>query len=184
MSDKIKQVALRIKALREIAGVGAEALARELNIPVETYLNYESGKTDIPVSFLLEFSHKFNAELTSLLTGEEPRLHQYCLVRKGKAPTVDRRKEYNYFDLAYNFIHKKAEVFFIKVDPHPESVKRKYYSHPGQEFTYVLEGTLKIVLDGHEVVLEKGDSLYFDSGKAHAMIAMRKKPAKFLAVIL
>ena len=173
-----------MKALREISGVAAEALAKELKIPVETYLTYESGEADIPVSILLEIAHRFNAELTSLLTGEEPRLHQYCLVRKGKGPTVDRRKEYNYFDLAYNFVHKKAEAFFITVEPHPESVKRKYYSHPGQEFTYVLEGSLKVVLGGHEVVLNKGDSLFFDSGKAHAMIALKKKPAKFLAVIL
>ncbi len=36
-------------------------------------------------------------------------------------------------------------------------------SHPGQEFNYVLNGTVKIVIGKHEMVLHEGDALYFDS---------------------
>lgn len=184
MSEKIKQIAERMKALREISGISAAALAKEFKIPTAEYEKFESGAADIPVSVLYEAAQKFNVELTTLLTGEEPKLHQYCLVRAGRGVSVERRKEYSYQDLAYNFIHKKAEVFLINVEPHAADVKRHFYSHAGQEFTYVLSGDLKVVLDGHEVTLAAGDSLYFDSGKPHAMIALNGKPAKFLAVIL
>ena len=184
MSENIKQIALRMKTLREIAGATVEEIADEFKIPGETYRDYENGSVDIPVSFLLEFANRFKVELTALLTGEEPKLHRNSLVRSGKGLSVERRKEYDYQDLAYNFIHKKAEVFLVTVGPHARQRSYHHYNHPGQEFTYVLEGTLNVMIDGHEVILEKGDSLFFDSGHNHAMSAGKGRPAKFLAVIL
>jgi quercetin dioxygenase-like cupin family protein len=68
------------------------------------------------------------------------------------------------------------------VDPDGEDIHLN--SHPGQEFNYVLEGTLKIVIDGHELVLEVGDSLYFDATKPHGMQAIGDQTARFLAIIL
>jgi len=59
-----------------------------------------------------------------------------------------------------------------------------YNSHPGQEFNYVIEGVLKVIINGHEIILNEGDSLFFDSGAKHGMKAMNGKPAKFLAIIL
>lgn len=183
MSEKIKQIAMRIKGLREIADVSIEELAKEFKVGKDTYKKYESGAVDIPVSFLYEFANRFKVELTALLTGEEPRLHTYSLVRKGKGLSTERRKEYKYQDLAFNFIRKKAEIFLVTVEPKKKDASH-YYGHPGQEFTYVVEGTLKVILDGHEVVLNKGDAFYFDSRHKHAMVALKGKPARFLAVIL
>ncbi|MCK9595250.1 MAG: cupin domain-containing protein [Candidatus Omnitrophica bacterium] len=184
MSDKIKQIAERIKELRKISGIPPGDLARELKVSGGLYRKYENGTSDIPVSFLYEISRKFNVELTALLTGGQPHLHTYCLVKKETAPSVDRRKEYKYLDLAYNFSRKKAEIFLVTVEPGSRRTRIKFNTHPGQEFDHVLEGTLKVILDGHELVLKRGDSLYFDSGIKHAMVAQNNKPARFLAIIL
>lgn len=184
MSEQLKQIAARIRELREISGISLETLAQEFGISKETYQEYESGEVDIPVSFLYEVANKFNVELTEVLTGESPRLHIYSVVRKGKGVSVDRRKEYKYQNLAFNFVHKKAEPFLVTVEPDPVDGPVSYNFHPGQEFNYVLEGTLKVIIDGHEVILNEGDSLFFDSGYKHGMKAMNNKPAKFLAIIL
>ncbi len=184
MPEKLRQIAARIKELRQIAGLTVEQLSSEFMIPAEQYAQYESGNSDIPVSLLYEIARKFNVELTTLLTGGEPHLQGYCLVRKGTGPAADRRKEYKYEDLAFNFMHKKAGIFLVTVDPEPAGAKTHFNTHPGQEFTYVLEGGLKIVLDGHELELNAGDSLYFNSAMKHAMIALNGKPAKFLAIII
>jgi quercetin dioxygenase-like cupin family protein len=183
MTEKVKQIAMRIKGLREISGATAEQIARELKVPKAEYEKYENGTADIPVSFLYEVAQKFDVELTALLTGEEPRLKTYALVRGAKALSVERRKEYKYKDLAYNFIGKKAEIFMVTAEP-GKGKKPHAYSHPGQEFNYIIKGSLKVTIDGNEVELDEGDSLYFNSGKAHRMEAMHGKPAKFLAVIL
>ncbi|WP_010252447.1 helix-turn-helix domain-containing protein [Acetivibrio cellulolyticus] len=183
MSEQIKQISRRIKELREISEISPESLSKELNISIETYLEYESGNIDIPVSFLYGIANKFNVELAAILTGDAPRLHTYSVVRKDSGVSVDRRKEYKYQSLAYNFVHKKAEPFMVTVEPDSDP-KVHYNSHPGQEFNYVIEGTLKVIINGHEIILNEGDSLFFDSGVNHGMKAMNDKTARFLAIIL
>lgn len=184
MNGQIQLIASRIKELREIAGISAESLAHELHTEAELFLNYESGNTDIPVGFLIKVAHRFNLELSSLLRGDEPRLHVYTVVRKGKGLNVDRRKQYQYESLAYNFIQKKAEPFVVTVVTDSTNAPLEFNSHPGQEFNYVLEGTLMIVVDGHEIILNEGDSVYFDSAHPHAMKALNNQPSKFLAFIV
>jgi transcriptional regulator with XRE-family HTH domain len=184
MSEQIKQIAARIRELREISGISAETLAKELNVSFEQYQEYESGNADIPVSFLYKIAGIFNVELTEIMTGEAPKLRTYALVRKGKGVSVERRKQYKYQSLAFNFAHKKAEPFLVTVEPEPEGEAMHFNTHPGQEFNYVLDGRMMIMIDGHELVLNEGDSVFFDSGFKHGMKALDNKPAKFLAIIL
>lgn len=184
MSDQIKQIASRIKDLRDIAGLSIDDLANELGVSPEEYKEFESGIVDIPIGFLYELANKFNVELTAILTGEDPRLRTYCLVRKDKGVSVDRKNPYKYYSLAYNFINKKAEPFKVCVEPSADDEPIHLSSHPGQEFNYVLEGTLMIYLDGHQLILNEGDSLYFDSSLSHGMKAIGGKTAKFLAIII
>jgi transcriptional regulator with XRE-family HTH domain len=184
MKEKIQFVAERIKELREISGISADTLAQDLEISSDLVLQYESGSVDIPVGFLYKIAHKFGIELSAILTGENPRLHVYCVVRKDKGLSVERRKQYKYESLAANFINKKAEPFIVRIDPDTERAPMEFNSHPGQEFNYVIEGTMKIIVDAHEIVLNEGDSIYYDSGCKHAMKAMNQKPVKMLSVVL
>jgi transcriptional regulator with XRE-family HTH domain len=183
MSENIRNIAMRIRELRDIAGISLETLAHEFGISREAYQEYESGETDIPVNFLFQVSHRFGVELTELLTGESPRLHVYSLVRNGSGVAFDRRKQYHYQHLAYNFSHKKFEPFLVTVDPEPLDAPVNRNSHSGQEFNYVLEGRVKIIIDDHELELNQGDSLYFDSSHPHGMKALDNRAAKFLAII-
>lgn len=184
MNEQIKLIASRIKELRDISGISPEHFAHELNVDPKLYLDYEDGTTDIPVGFLFKVAGKFNLELSALLRGDEPRLHVYSVVRNGKGLNVERRQQYKYESLAYNFVHKKAEPFIVTVAPDPADLPLEFNAHPGQEFNFVLEGTLQIVIDGHEIILNQGDSIYFDSGYQHAMKALNDSPAMFLALIV
>ncbi len=184
MEEQLKQIAERVKGLRDIYGISAADLAKELGIPLEVYLEYESGSVDIPVGILYRMAQRFNMELSALLTGEEPRLHTYSLTRSGRGVSVERRKQYKYQNLAYNFIHKKAEPFLVTVEPEADNVPVHLNNHPGQEFDYLLEGTLKVVIGDKEVILNEGDSIYYDSNVNHGMKALNGKTAKFLAIIL
>lgn len=183
MSEQIRQISERIKGLREILGISVESLSKELNIAEETYLEYESGNVDIPVSFLYKIATRFDVELSEILTGEAPKLRTYSVVRKDKGVSVERRKDYKYQSLAYNFVNKKIEPFLVTVEPDSND-EIHYNSHPGQEFNYVIEGTLKVLINGHEIILNEGDSLFFDSGEKHGMKTLNGKVAKFLAVII
>lgn len=184
MIEQIKLIAERIRGFRDIEGISAETLAHELGVSVSQYNSYESGTTDIPVGFLIKIAHKFNIELSVLLSGEDPKLRVYSVVRKDKGLRVERRKQYKYESLAYNFINKKAEPFMVTVEPIAGNSEIEYNSHSGQEFGYVLEGSLQLFIDTHEILLNEGDSIYFDSGHQHALKALNNKPVKLLIIVL
>jgi len=184
MTEQIKQIAGRINEIREISGISAETLAAKLGLEKDIYINYESGDTDIPVGIIFKISELFNVELSVLLGGDNPKLHIYGIVRNGKGLKLERRRQYKYESLAFNFIHKKAEPFMVTIDPDPEGKSLEFYSHPGQEFNFVLKGTMLTIIDGHEITLNEGDSIYFDSGYKHAMKALNNEQVKFLAIVL
>ena len=184
MEQNIKQVALRIKTLREISGETPEKLAGILKITEKEYLVYESGAADIPVSFIYEIAGHYKVELTALLTGNEPHRKSVSLVRAGTGPGVERTSGYKYRDLAYNFAHKKMEIFEVIAEAKKEGGEIHYNSHAGQEYNYCLEGSMKVFIENNEYILNPGDCIYFDSVQKHAMSALNNKPAKFLAVII
>jgi transcriptional regulator with XRE-family HTH domain len=184
MKEQIKLIAERIKGLREISGISAETVAKELGIESKLYSEYESGNIDIPIGFLYKIAHRYDTELSSILGGDNPKLHVYCIARKGKGLKVERRKPFTYENLAYNFVHKKAEPFIVTIDPESETSQAEFSSHPGQEFNYLLQGTLQLTIDGHEIILNEGDSVYFDSGYKHAMMALNNSPVKILAIVI
>lgn len=184
MQEKNREIANRIREMRELSDITMQEIADRLNIAADLYEKYEKGLVDIPASLLFELAAIFKVELGLLLTGEEPRMHYYSVTRKEKGARVDRREAYHYQNLASNFIHAKAEPFLVTVDPKPEGTVPPKNAHPGQEFEYLLEGRMRLYIRDQEIDLEAGDSIYFDSFCPHAMCALDNRPARFLAVIL
>ena len=183
LNEYNKDIGNRIRELRELSDITIKEIAERLNINEETYIQYENGEIDIPASFLYELAHIFKVDLGLLLTGEESRMSIFDVTRANKGISVDRSKEYTHENLCSNFIHKQAETFLVTVDPKKNPVP-SLNSHPGQEFNFVLEGSLKIYIHNNEIVLNEGDCIFFDSAHRHAMVALNDKPAKFLAVII
>jgi quercetin dioxygenase-like cupin family protein len=149
---------------------------------VEKYNCYEDGKLDIPASSLIEIARKLDVDMGLLLTGREPKMNIFTVTRAGEGADMERRKQYNYQSLSGKFAHKKAEPFLVTIPP--RSDKPSEYSHPGQEFEYILEGTLRIHIHDHEITLNTGDSIFFDSSYNHGMEALNNKPVKLLAVLM
>ncbi|MDL2289425.1 XRE family transcriptional regulator [Clostridia bacterium OttesenSCG-928-F22] len=184
MSDNVRQIAQRIKELREIVGDTPEQVARDLGLSLEKYLSYESGETDLSISFICEIANRFQVEVSTLMTGEDPKLRIYSLVKKGQGVTVERLEEYKYESLAENFLNKKTQPFLVTVEPDVANTPISLNSHDGQEFDYIIEGTLLISINGREMELNEGDCIYFDSSHSHGMKAIGNKPTKFLAVVI
>jgi len=184
MDDQIKQIAERLKGLRDALELSAEDMAKQFDIPVSEYEQYESGNSDIPMSFLCALAKQHNIELTSLISGDDPHMSSYFVTRKGKGISVERVKEYKYQALASGFKNSKAEPFLVTVEPKPEPFIMHLNTHPTQEFNLVLSGKLLLQFAGKELILDPGDSIYFDARKPHGMKALDGKPVQFLAIIL
>lgn len=184
MQEKVKEIATRVRELRELSEISVTDMAAKLGV-TETYLrSYEAGNEDISASMLYEISQILNVDLSLLLTGAAPRMDVFTVTRAGHGVAVDRRRQYKYQALAANFTNKKAEPFFVTVPCHGEAAEVALNSHPGQEMDYMLEGTLKVVIRGNVIILKPGDCIFYDSSNPHGMAAIGDQPAKFIAIIM
>ena len=116
--------------------------------------------------------------------GDEPKMSSYFVTRKNKGVAVERVKAYKYQSLAAGFAHRKGNPFLVTVHPKPEGTPIYRNTHPGQEFNYVLQGRMLIEVNGKQLILEEGDSIYFDSEQPHGMMALDGEKVCFLAIIL
>ncbi|SDM52909.1 helix-turn-helix domain-containing protein [Acetanaerobacterium elongatum] len=180
MNSQLEQISSRIKELREILELSAEEVAQKVGIPADTYLEYENAKADIPIGVLYDCAAVLKVDPAELLTGEAPRMTEYTIVRNGKGVAVERYAGYAFHSLALNFIGRKMDPMIVTLTPKdqpPELV-----SHAGQEFNYVLEGTIVVTTQGHEFVLHEGDSIYFNPKPLHGQRAVGGT-ARFLTII-
>lgn len=181
--NQIELIAMRIRDLREIAAMTPEQVAQRAGIPPEEYAAYESGTRDFSFSHLFNIAEVLQVDISDLLTGESPKLRGYVLTRSGKGLAFDRRRQYHYRHLAYNFAHKLAEPFVVTVEQDAPGGVKQAHSHEGQEFDYVLENVLRLDLNGNELILQPGDSIYYDSMLPHAMYAP-EGDCRFIAVVV
>ena len=181
MADQMKQIASRLKEIREISGFSVEDTAARLGVSPAQYLAYEVDGDNIPISVLYALANVYRVDITEILTGTSPRLSNYCVVKQGQATGVDRYPGYHFEALAYNFKRRIMEPLMVTVEPGGKETS--LVSHPGQEFNYVLEGTVTVLIDDEEIELQAGESIYFDPTLPHGQRAAGGKPAKFLTVI-
>ena len=178
-----KEIGERIRGIREIDELNINELAEKVNIEPELLEKYENGEVDIPVSVLQSISIALGIDMTQLMTGKSAKLSVYSIIRKDKGIGVDRRSAYDYKALAYNFTNRKMEPFLITIEPSADDEEISLNKHPGQEFHYCIEGSFKLVIGKHEVVINEGDAIYFDSTNYHGMKAIGDKPAKEIVII-
>ena len=184
MNEQIKQIAERLAGLRDALEITPEEMAGVCNLTPEQYMKLESGTVDISVSVLHQISQAYGVELTTLMFGDEPKMSSYFITRKGKGIAVERTKAYKYQSLAAGFAGRKADPFMVTVHPTPDETPIYLNSHPGQEYNMVLKGRMLLQINNKELILEEGDSIYFNSELPHGMKALDGEKASFLAIIL
>ena len=184
MDEQIKQIGERVRGLRDALDLSIEEMAADCQLDLKQYQQIESGESDISVSTLQRIAHRFDIPLDVLMFGEEPKMSSYFLTRKGTGISVERTKAYKYESLASGFRNRKADPFIVTVEPKPDDTPMYYNTHSGQEFNLVIEGRLLLSINGKELVLNPGDSLYFNSSRPHGMKALDGKTVKFLAIVM
>lgn len=184
MSQQLKEIANRLEGLRDALEMTVDEMARAVDTTPQQYLDYVSGNCDVPVSFLCRVSEAFNVELSTLFSGEEPRMKSYFVTRKGRGVKVEREESYSYRDLASGFSDRMIEPFMVTVEPDATNAIMERNSHQGQEFNYIIEGTLQLEIDDVTLTLYEGDSVIFNSRAPHGMRALGGKKARFIAVLV
>ena len=183
---KISEMAARIKELREITRFTPAEMAEKTGVTVEEYLSCEAGLNDLNFAFIYRCALAFGVDVTDIIEGQSPRLQSYIVTKKGAGQRVDQAHGMTYFNLAAAFQNRIAEPLYVRSDYNEEAQYRdiELTTHAGQEVDIVISGHLMVQVGHHKEVLGPGDSIYYDSGTPHGMIAVDGMDCEFYAIVL
>ena len=186
MDFKIREVAQRIRELREVSGFTVEQMAQRTNLSVEEYIQCESGNRNLSIAFLYRCTLSFGVDLGDLLEGRSPKLRSYDLTRKGEGQRIEEAHHMIGYNLAADFRNRIALPLYMKAKYREgaEYEDIELVTHEGQECDIVISGSLKIQIGSRTEILHAGDTIYYDSSTPHGMIAVGGEDCAFYAIVL
>ena len=183
---KIKEMAIRIRELREVTRFTPAEMAEKTGVSVEEYLKCENGESDLNFAFIYRCALAFGVDVTDIIEGVSPTLTSYTLTRAGKGQIIDKAHGMEYYNLASSFQNRIAEPLYVH-SAYSEEAQHKdiqLTTHAGQECDLVISGHLMVQVGHHKEVLGPGDSIYYDSSTPHGMIAVQNEDCYFYAIVL
>ncbi len=177
----------KIRELRKGAGLVLQDLSDRTDLSKPLLSQIENEVVSPPIATLLKISKALNVNISFFFQQGDPE-EKVVLVRRDESKVIDSRyfgreeSGYYYEALAFKKPSKSMEPFLVEFK-RKKAEKLSYFSHEGEEFIYVLQGTLEFRTKDQHYVLDPGDSLYFESSIPHAYRALGMKNAKALSVI-
>ncbi|MGB6066766.1 MAG: XRE family transcriptional regulator [Desulfomonilaceae bacterium] len=175
----------KLRAVREKRGYSVAELAAKTGIEVDALARLEAGEAFLPLGQLIRLSKALSLKMSDVIsTGEEA----FTIVRAGERSRFSRFGKakqashgYEYESLAPDKKDRMMEPFIVTLQP---AASDEPSSHDGQEFIFVLDGEMEVMVEGTRDVLRPGDAIYYDSTSMHLVKAHGDKPAKILAVLV
>ncbi len=181
------RVGEKIKALREQKGLSLKEVADLTGFSTALLSQMENHLVSPSLGTIIKLARTLGIKVGDFFgeTQGEP----FTIVRKDERRNVSRfaSKEgvkygYSYESLGFEKKDRHMEPFIVTLEP--ATVKTSKTSvHEGEEFIFILEGEMEVILGNHTDVLYPGDSIYYDSTIPHRVQCHQDKETKILAVL-
>lgn len=178
----------KIKDLRRTKRYTLRQVSAETGLSIALLSQIENNAVSPPVATLLRIGQALDVNIGYFFREEESK-DQAIVVRKDERKKVFRRlptehgqSGYTYEALAYTKNSKHMEPFLVEFEPQKKE-KLVFLNHRGEEFLFLFRGRLAFHYHREEILLEPGDSLYFDSNVPHSFRALRNQKAQAIVVV-
>ncbi len=171
---KTKSLGERIRDMRKKLNLELSHVAEKTGHSPEYLHEIEEGKVSPPVGTLIQISRALALDSSSLLA-EDKREER----RKGY---YQRTKSYSYKCLTPDAADKHLWAYQVTLEPRKQH-EMVAFKHEGEEFVYVMEGRVEVVVGDDVSVVKKGGSLHFNSGVSHKLKNLSTKASKLLVVV-
>jgi transcriptional regulator with XRE-family HTH domain len=177
-----------LKRLRAERGWTLGEVSERTGLSISTLSKVENDKIALTFEKLVLLSQGLQIDIAQLFgspTAGAPHMDggsRRSVTRAGEGRSIETPKG-NYLYVAAELINKQFTPIIGDVFAKDISEYEELSRHRGEEFVYVLQGTLELHTEMYTpVVLRPGDSVYFDSGMGHAYIALGDEPCRILSI--
>jgi transcriptional regulator with XRE-family HTH domain len=163
----------------------AEVSART-GLPVSTLSKVENDKISLTYDKLVRLSQGLEIDISRLFGGADTPQRtvtgRRSVTRSNEGRAIET-KNYGHRYVAADLLNKGFIPVVAEIRARSLAEFGELVSHPGEEFAYVLEGTVDLYTSLYAPVrLHVGDSIYFDSGMGHAYIAAGEGLCRVLSI--
>ena len=169
----------KLRELLRARNLTLRSVASEIGFSIALLSQIEKNNISPPILTLSKIAKFFNVKMSTLFA-EKDEERKYEIIRKKDRKIVSHvvsrsgsRHTYSYEPFSSRMRIKKMTPFLINLAEETEDSTT--YSHEGESFIFVIQGTMSVLLDNEEILLDEGDCMYFDTSVDHRFCA-RKSP--------
>jgi transcriptional regulator with XRE-family HTH domain len=189
IEQEMLEVGRKIRVRRLQAGLTLQRLASAVGVSQSLISQVERGLASPSITTLRRIAAALDVPIAALFLGDDvashgetDRLGRRLVVRRAERKRLHVPRSKIGYELLTPDLNRKVEFLRIQYEPgsvtHPAPM-----SHPGEENAVCLEGSVVVTIDGHDFVLNEGDSISFDSGRPHQVENRTDKRAVLISAI-
>ena len=169
-----KSIGPRLRRLRMQRSLSLSHVARAVEVSIGFLSAIEREQMSASIATLRRLARFYQINILSLFDPSEANPGR---VKPGERKILDAGPGVRMELLSWGNTMMEPHLFRIA----PSAGSGESYAHEGEEFLYILRGSLEISLaDGERLCLDEGDSFYFESSNEHRW----KNPGKKEALVL
>lgn len=154
----------KIKEFRQERGLTLKDLSARTGFSVSFLSQVERGLSSLSITSLQAIATALGVPIVQFFP--PPASPNYARRTADHRPFRLDGSDIAYVSLSGNFHSRTLEPLLVTLPPGLR--RQEPFGHPGEEFAYVLGGTLTLAVDGEEYELGPGDSIHFNSRSLHA----------------
>ncbi len=178
-----------LKRLRQDRGWTLSTVSDMTGLPISTLSKVENDKMSLSYDKLARISKGLDIDIGALFSKGQPAAVEpeqvtgrRSITRKGEAASIETTV-YSHLYPASDLLNKRFVPILAELHARTLEEFGEMIRHPGEEYAYVVEGVAELHTDLYAPVrLEQGDSIYFDSGMAHAYLKASDQPCRVLSI--
>jgi len=181
-------IGVKIKELRRAKKLTLQAVANETGFSTALISQIENDNISPPIATLSKIAHFFDVKIGHFF--DEPEDESPFEVLRCDERTVIPRvvsqdgsmHGYFYESLSVRKKNKRMDPFLLTLNE--KVTNTDTYSHNGEEFLFVMQGTAELLLDDQRIILNEGDCVYFDATLKHRLLSAECGEVKVMVVVM
>ncbi len=176
----------RIRKLRELKGLSLGDVSQRTGLSEEILRSIETDAVAPPLGTLTKLARALEMKMGHLLTDAASK--PFVITRTSDRKPVSRHAAeqqhkygYSYLSLSPGMRDRSMEPFLVTLASSSEEMPGSV--HEGEEFIYVLEGEMEVIIGEDREILYPGDTIYYHSSIPHLVKCHQGKSTRILAVL-
>ncbi len=179
-----RRLSSRLKALRVENGWTLDEVAGKTGISKATLSKLENGRTNLTFASVLKLSQGLNIPISTLTNTVDDSVGRRRSITRSNEGAVFEADDAHWQLLSNDLAGQDRMYVRATIQSRAFDEEAPWRKHPGQEFLFVLSGTLTLYSEAYQpLTLKPGDSIAFDSSMGHKYVAAGRGKVEVLMAV-